>query len=93
MRTERRWIVLGQDGRHVTLGRAAPPTDAEIEAAAAALAAQGIAGWLATRDGAYWSRRRVVLASVQILAHCDGMDWPVAVAAFVSARKAATASR
>jgi len=48
---ERRWIILAQDGRHVTMGRAAPPSDAQIAAAAAALTAQGIAGWLATLDG------------------------------------------
>jgi len=53
---ERRWIILAQDGRHVTMGRAAPPSDAEIAAAAAALAAQGLAGWLAMLDGNYWSR-------------------------------------
>ena len=38
---ERRWIILAQDGRHVTMGRAAPPTEAEVEAAAAALDARG----------------------------------------------------
>ena len=41
---ERRWIILAPDGRHVTMGRAAPPSEAEVEAAAAALAAQGLAG-------------------------------------------------
>ena len=59
---ERRWIILAQDGRHVTMGRAAPPSEAEVAAAAAALAAQGLAGWLATLDGNYWSHRRVALA-------------------------------
>jgi hypothetical protein len=24
---ERRWIILAQDGRHVTMGRAAPPSE------------------------------------------------------------------
>jgi hypothetical protein len=38
---ERRWIILAQDGRHVTMGRAAPPSEDEVEAAAAALGAQG----------------------------------------------------
>ena len=63
MPSERRWIILAQDGRHVTMGRAAPPSEAEVAAAAAALAAQGLAGWLATLDGNYWSRRRVTLAA------------------------------
>ena len=51
MPSERRWIILAQDGRHVTMGRAAPPSEADVEAAAAALTAQGLAGWLATLDG------------------------------------------
>jgi hypothetical protein len=93
MPSERRWIILAQDGRHVTMGRAAPPSEAEVEAAAAALAAQGLAGWLATLDGNYWSRRRVALASVQTLGDGAALDWPAAVAAFDAARKAATAPR
>lgn len=93
MPCERRWIILAQDGRHVTMGRAAPPSAAEVEAAAAALAAQGLAGWLATLDGNYWSRRRVTLASVQTLGDDARLDWPAAVAAFDAARKAATAPR
>jgi len=64
---ERRWIILAQDGRHVTMGRAAPPSEAEVQAAAAGLTAQGLAGWLATLDGDYWSRRRVALTPLQIL--------------------------
>ncbi|MBX9751033.1 MAG: hypothetical protein K5Q68_15705 [Roseococcus sp.] len=93
MPSERRWIILAQDGRHVTMGRAAPPSEAEVEAAAAALAAQGLAGWLATLDGNYWSRRRVTLASVQTLGDDARLDWPAAIAAFDVARKAATAPR
>jgi len=58
-----------------------------------ALAAQGLAGWFATLDGNYWSRRRVRLESVQTLGDDAGLDWPTAVAAFNAARKAATAPR
>ncbi|TCZ63903.1 hypothetical protein [Roseicella aquatilis] len=93
MPSERRWIILAQDGRHVTMGRAAPPSEAEVEAAAAALAAQGLAGWLATLDGNYWSRRRVALAPIQMLGNSASLDWPAAIAAFDAARKAATAHR
>ena len=84
---ERRWIILAQDGRHVTVGRAAPPNEAEIEAADAALAAQGLAGWLATLDGNYWSRRRVTLAPVQMLGDGATLDWPAAITAFEGARQ------
>jgi hypothetical protein len=86
---ERRWIILAQDGRHVTMGRAVPPSDAEIAAGAAALAAQGLAGWLATLDGNYWSRRRVTLAPVQILGNGTTLDWPAAITAFEAARQRA----
>ncbi len=77
---ERRWIILAQDGRHVTMGRAAPPSEAEIEAADAALTVQGLAGWLATLEGNYWSRRRAALAPVQMLGDDMTLDWPSTIA-------------
>jgi hypothetical protein len=86
---ERRWIILAHAGQHVTMGRAAPPSEAEVEAAAAALAAHGPAGWLATLDGNYWSRRRVALAPVQILGDGATLDWPAAITAFEAARQRA----
>ena len=86
---ERRWIILAQDGRHVTMGRAAPPSEAEVETAAAALAAQGLAGWLATLDGNYWSRRCVALAPMQMLGDSNTLDWPAAITAFEAARQRA----
>ncbi len=89
MPSERRWIILAQDGRHVTMGRAASPSEAEVEAAAAALAAKGLAGWLATLDGNYWSRRRVTLALVQMLGDGATLDWPAAITAFEAARQRA----
>ena len=79
MAADRRWIILAQDGRHVTVGRAAPPSEAEIEAASAALAAQGLAGWLATLDGNYWSRRRITIAPVQIVGDDAPLDWSAAM--------------
>lgn len=48
---ERRWIVLGEDGRYVTLGRASDPTEQEISHTEDALLAQGLAGWLAVMQG------------------------------------------
>ena len=87
MAPERRWIILAQDGQHVTMGRAAPPSEAEIEAAAAAFAAQGLAGWVATLDGDYWSRRRVTVWQVQILGGGATLDWPAAITAFEAARQ------
>ncbi len=50
-RLERRWIVLAEDGRFVTLGRATDPTEQEIATAEAGLKSQGLAGWLAVMEG------------------------------------------
>jgi len=86
---ERRWIILAQDGRHVTMGRVAAPSEAEVEAVGAALVAQGLAGWLATLDGSYWSGRRVTLAPVQMLGDSATLDWPTGITAFEAARQRA----
>lgn len=48
---ERRWIVLSEDGRHVTLGRHSDPTDEDILKAEEALRAQGLTGWIAIMEG------------------------------------------
>ncbi|CAH0128639.1 signal recognition particle subunit SRP19/SEC65 family protein [Roseomonas sp. CECT 9278] len=88
-RTQRRWIVLGQDGRHVTLGRAVSPTAEEIAAASDALSQQGLAGWIATLEGDYWGRGRVTLAPVQIIGTPVALDWSAAVVAFLDARQRA----
>jgi hypothetical protein len=48
---ERRWIVLGTDGRYVTLGRGSDPSDEEVRGAEEALRTQGLAGWLAVMEG------------------------------------------
>ncbi len=48
---ERRWIVLGEDGRFVSIGRFSEPSEAEIHAAEAALQSQNLSGWLAIMSG------------------------------------------
>jgi hypothetical protein len=53
---EKRWAVIGEDGRHVWLGRASDPSEDEIARAEAALAQGGLAGFLAIVEGDYWSR-------------------------------------
>jgi hypothetical protein len=91
-RRERRWIVLGQDGRHVTLGRAAPPSAEEIAKASDALQRQGLAGWIALLDGDYWGCGRVTLAPMQPIGAAATLDWPAAVDAFEKARQHARRS-
>ncbi|MCA3409194.1 MAG: hypothetical protein INF54_17860 [Roseomonas sp.] len=87
--TETRWIVLGTDGRHVSLGRS-EPSEAEIATASEALAAQGLSGWLARMQGDYYSRRKVTLESLQRIGAAHDADWQAALTAFHAARSRAT---
>ena len=87
--TETRWMVLGTDGRHVSLGRA-EPGEAEITAASDALAAQGLSGWLARMQGEYYSRGKVTLEPLQRIGISHDADWQAALAAFHAARQRAT---
>jgi hypothetical protein len=76
--TETRWIVLGRDGRHVSLGRT-EPSEAEIATASDALAAQGLSGWLARMQGDYYSRATVTLEPLQRISAEHEADWQAAV--------------
>ena len=86
--TETRWIVLGTDGRHVSLGRS-EPSEAKVMAASDALAAQGLSGWLARMQGEYYSRRKVTLEPQQRIGAEHEADWQAALAAFHAARQRA----
>jgi hypothetical protein len=87
--TETRWIVLGTDGRHVSLGRT-EPSEAEVMAASDALAAQGLSGWLVRMQGDYYSRRKVTLEPQQRIGAEHDADWQTALATFHAARHRAT---
>jgi hypothetical protein len=87
--TETRWIILGADGRHVSLGRT-EPSEAEIATASDALAAQGLSGWLARMQGDYYSRGKVTLEPLQRIGIAHDADWQAALAAFHAARQRAT---
>jgi hypothetical protein len=87
--TETRWILLGTDGRHVSLGRT-EPSDAEVASASDALAAQGLSGWLARMQGEYYSRGKVMLEPLQRIGTPHDADWQAALSAFLAARHRAT---
>ena len=84
--TETRWIVLGADGRHVSLGRS-EPSEAEVKAASDALVAQGLTGWLAQMQGEYYSRRKVTLEPLQRIGAAHDTDWQVALTEFHAVRQ------
>jgi hypothetical protein len=87
--TETRWIVLGTDGRHVSLGRT-EPSEAEVKTASDALAAQGLSGWLARMQGEYYSRGCVMLEPIQRIGIAHDANWQAALTAFHAARRRAT---
>ena len=87
--TESRWMVLGSDGRHVSLGRT-EPSEAEIAVASDALAAQGLTGWLARMQGEYYSRRKVTLEPLQRIGIAHEADSQAALTAFHASRHRAT---
>jgi hypothetical protein len=82
-------MVLGTDGRHVSLGRT-EPSEAKVLAASKALAAQGLSGWLARLQGEYYSRGKVMLEPLQRIGADHEADWQAALAAFHAARQRAT---
>ena len=86
-RGERRWIILGEDGRHVTMGRHSDPSPDELAQAAAGLAAQGLVGWLVVMEGAYYQRRKPSLMMVRPFCSPE-RPFAEAVDAFQAARKA-----
>ena len=87
--TETRWMILGADGRHVSLGRT-EPSEAEVKAASDALAAQGLSGWLARMQGEYYSRGKVTLEPIQRIGAEHEADWELALSALYAARHRAT---
>ncbi|MFM7610569.1 MAG: hypothetical protein ACKO9A_17095 [Alphaproteobacteria bacterium] len=87
--TETRWMVLGTDGRHVSLGCTAP-SEAEVMAASDALAAQGLSGWLARMQGEYYSRSRISVEPLQRIGISHDADWQATLSAFHAARQRAT---
>ena len=94
MPREQRWIILATDGRHVTLGRHAAPTEEEVAQAASSLEAGGHAGWLARLDGDYWTRNvRPMLTPIRPLAGATDADWPAAMTAFEIMRRASATPR
>jgi hypothetical protein len=82
-------MVLGSDGRHVSLGRT-EPSEPEVMAASDALAAQGLSGWLARMQGDYYSRGKVTLDPLKRIGAAHEPDWQAALAAFHAARQRAT---
>jgi hypothetical protein len=86
MARDRSWIVLAEDGRHVSLGRASDPDAAELASLTDGLTAQNLGGWLAVMQGDYYGGRVAPsLLLVRALTPVS-VDWESAVAAFQQKR-------
>jgi hypothetical protein len=84
----RRWIALGADGRHTTLGAQSDPSDDELARLEAELAREGLGAWLAVAEGDYWKpKTRMTLLQVRCIGNPEG-TWESAVAAFIERRQA-----
>ncbi|MGH7085071.1 MAG: hypothetical protein ACREFN_08795, partial [Acetobacteraceae bacterium] len=66
--SDRRWVVLGEDGRYGTLGRATDPSEQEVAGVEESLRARGLSGWLAIMSSSPYSHRRPELLMVRPLA-------------------------
>ena len=83
MRGERRWIILSEDGRHVTVGRHTDPSPDEVGQAGSQLRALGMGGWLAVLEGGYYGPRDpITLLMVREIAPTHGTTWDTAAASF-----------
>jgi hypothetical protein len=91
--TEIRWLVLGTDGRHVTVGRHSDPDPSELAHVAGLLREKNLSGWLVLMKGGYYVQRKPELMLVRPL--CEPADcWDEAVAAFdANWREAAQAGK
>jgi hypothetical protein len=84
---ERRWVILAEDGRHVSIGRHSDPSPEELAQSEANLAAQGLAGWLVIMEGGYYQRGKPSLMMVRSLCNPQ-RPFAEAIAAFQAAREA-----
>ena len=80
--SDRRWVVLAEDGRYVTLGRATDPTASEIDTAEAGLRSTGLRGYLAVLSGSSYGVEPPQILLVRPLAGAPSEGFPAACKAF-----------
>jgi hypothetical protein len=88
---ERRWIILGDDGWHVTVGRHTDPSPEEVDRAAEILRQTGAGGWLAVTDGLYYGRGGLSVMMVREIAP-SRRTWEEALVLFHGTRKRSVAA-
>jgi hypothetical protein len=83
---EARWIVLGTNGKHVTIGRNTDPSEAEVADAESALRAKGLSGWLVLMKSDYYAIQDPSLFMIRPLSNPQ-YSFDDAVRAFYAERK------
>jgi hypothetical protein len=81
------WIVLGADGRHVSIGRHREPDAEDLARVSAGLEQAGQAGWLAILYGDYWTSSSVRIDVLRPLTPGTPADYGAAVEAFLDRRR------
>ncbi len=85
-----RTILIGEDGRHVSLSRYGAPDDAEVAVIATKLAATGQGGWIASMAGEYYSKRgKLRVEAIREVAK-PATSFDVALSRFLATRKEVT---
>ncbi len=79
--SDSRWLIVGEDGRHITLARKAAPSEDEILAAEKAMTAQGVSGWLVLLSGEYYRRTKPQVTVLRSL-HTPRRPFDAALADF-----------
>jgi hypothetical protein len=87
--TQPRRILLGANGRHISLGRT-EPSEAAVSSANDLLAVQTLSRRLARMQGEYYSRGKVTLEPLQRIGAAQEPEWKTALSAFLAARCRAT---
>lgn len=83
-----RWILLREDGQHVSLGNYEPKPE-ELDGMAKSVRLTGFGGWVVEMAGVYYGRRKLTLTARHTLG-APSESWDAAVAAFLAIRKERT---
>ncbi len=63
-----RWLILNENGQHVSIGQQNAPSSEDLAAIEAKLSAQGLSGWLVRMEGDYYAKpNKVELKAIKPL--------------------------
>ncbi|MEN3174931.1 hypothetical protein ABDK75_02765 [Gluconobacter sp. OJA] len=80
------WLIIAEDGRHVSLGRHTSPTEDELNVVEKGLLSQGLGGWLVRTMGNYYDRKKSYNIFVEKQIAPASVTWEVAETRFSKIR-------